>query len=54
MNLYDLLSSVLGFPGSGVNEIISAGCVAFLLLFSIITIDLIYKLFLRFLPNNLR
>lgn len=53
MLLYDLLISVIG-NASDANTVILSGAVALCLLFFTVTVDLIYKLFLRFLPNNLR
>lgn len=59
MSLYDLLESIIGWSYSTsasqqFNSTIMYGAVALCLIFVALTIDLIYKLFLRFLPNNLR
>ena len=51
MALYDLLNSAIS---AGTNDLITAGAIALTLLFFTVTIDFIYKLFLRFLPSNLR
>lgn len=59
MSLYDLLESIIGWTYSTsssqqFNSTIMYGAVALCLIFVAITIDLIYKLLLRFFPNNLR
>ena len=59
MSLYDLLEAVIGWTYSTsanqqFNSTIMYGAVALCLVFFAITIDLLYKLLLRFLPNNLK
>lgn len=59
MSLYELLESIIGWTYSSTssqtfNSTIMYGAVALCLIFVALTIDLIYKLLLRFLPNNLR
>lgn len=59
MSLYELLESIIGWSYSTsasqqFNSTIMYGAVSLCLIFVALTIDLIYKLLLRFLPNNLR
>lgn len=59
MSLYELLETIIGWTYSSTasqefNATIMYGAVALCLVFVALTIDLIYKLLLRFLPNNLR
>lgn len=59
MSLYDLIENIIGWTYSTsasqhFNSTIMYCACAMLLLFFSITVDLLYKLLLRFLPNNLK
>lgn len=59
MSLYDLIENIIGWTYSNVanqqfNSTIMYCSCAMLLLFFSLTVDLLYKLLLRFLPNNLK
>lgn len=55
--MYSLIEDVIGWVSSSQSTynstILSCAC-ALVCIFFALTIDLLYKLFLRFLPNNLR
>lgn len=59
MSLYELIESIIGWSYSTsssqtFNSTIMYCACAMLLLFFSLTVDLLYKLLLRFLPNNLK
>lgn len=59
MSLYDLIENIIGWTYSTsanqqFNSTIMYCACAMLLLFFSLTVDLLYKLLLRFLPNNLK
>lgn len=54
--MYNLFKDIIGYVASGTNynyeQYILYGCIAMLCISVVVTIDLIYKLFLRFLPKD--
>lgn len=53
--MFDLIKDIIGYSGTTYNNLDSYllyTCITLLLLGSVVTIDLLYKLFLRFLPGD--
>lgn len=51
--MYDLIVDFIGYTGTtNYQSTVLYACIVVLLLAVTLTVDLIYKLFLRFLPNN--
>lgn len=54
--MYNLFKDIIGYVASSTNynyeQYILYGCIAMLCISVVVTIDLIYKLFLRFLPKD--